>query len=558
MFFKITKYIIILVTFYQTPIYSKSTSFYDINSRELSNYFSGIIAYENRNNTKALKFFNSSKILINKHEFYLKRYIYSLVLEHKVAQAINVIKNSGDGKNSDFFDAYILLLVDSLKKNDFKQAEKFLNKSLKFKDYNRYNIVITEILKNYIYTFKEKKILLNKKNFGNISVISQAFQRCYLQQDSARSSFLNLVNDPQGDYSRYIFFYANYLIENKKNDEAKKIFQNIEYINSTLLLAQSKSWIENEKYKNFTKIFSCSNHNDIISEFLFLISNLYSSQDNINKSNFYLILSNYLNPKFEFNLSLAVENYYSKNEYDKVKKILQNFDKNDQFYYWFRNKKETQIIIKESGEDQAVDYLTSKFEKIDKPNLKIIFDIANFYKNSGKYDKAIRYYSKVISSLDTKSKMKPDLLYRRGSSYERIGNFAKSDEDLINSMNINPNDAYVLNYLAYSWLERDYNIDEAMSMLKKAHSIKNDDPYIIDSIGWAHYLIKNYIEAEKYLKRAVELMPDDPIVNDHYGDILWKLDRKIQARYFWNNVLNIKEIDEETEKKINEKMIKGV
>jgi hypothetical protein len=29
-------------------------------------------------------------------------------------------------------------------------------------------------------------------------------------------------------------------------------------------------------------------------------------------------------------------------------------------------------------------------------------------------------------------------------------------------------------------------------------------------------------------------MPDDPIVNDHYGDILWKLDRKIQARYFWS------------------------
>ena len=33
-------------------------------------------------------------------------------------------------------------------------------------------------------------------------------------------------------------------------------------------------------------------------------------------------------------------------------------------------------------------------------------------------------------------------------------------------------------------------------------------------------------------------MPDDPIVNDHYGDILWKLDQKIQARYFWKNVLD--------------------
>ena len=91
--------------------------------------------------------------------------------------------------------------------------------------------------------------------------------------------------------------------------------------------------------------------------------------------------------------------------------------------------------------------------------------------------------------------------------------------------------------MAYSWLERDYKINEAIKCLETAYSLKSNDPYIIDSIGWAYYLIDDYLKAEKFLKRAVELMPDDPIVNDHYGDILWKLDRKIQARYFWNNVL---------------------
>ena len=53
-------------------------------------------------------------------------------------------------------------------------------------------------------------------------------------------------------------------------------------------------------------------------------------------------------------------------------------------------------------------------------------------------------------------------------------------------------------------------------------------------------------------------MPDDPIVNDHYGDILWKLDRKIQARYFWANVLKMDDTEEEMIKKINIKMIKGL
>ena len=74
-------------------------------------------------------------------------------------------------------------------------------------------------------------------------------------------------------------------------------------------------------------------------------------------------------------------------------------------------------------------------------------------------------------------------------------------------------------------------------MLQEAYEQKKNDPYIIDSIGWANYLIKDFQKAEKYLLRALELMPNDPIVNDHYGDILWMLDKKIQAIYFWNNAL---------------------
>ena len=81
---------------------------------------------------------------------------------------------------------------------------------------------------------------------------------------------------------------------------------------------------------------------------------------------------------------------------------------------------------------------------------------------------------------------------------------------------------------------------------------------IIDSIGWAYYLIDDYSKAEEFLRRAVELMPDDPIVNDHYGDILWKLDRKIQARYFWQNVLKMEDTEEDMIEKINIKMAEGL
>ena len=558
MFNKLIKLLVISAIFYQTPVYSKSASFNDLNSRDLSNYFSGIVAFENRDNSDALKFFNASRVLLNKHDPYLKRYVYSLVLEDKVTQAINIIKNSSNEDNSDFFEAHILLIADSLKKNNFGKAEKYLNQSLRFKNQNRINLVIFETLRKYIYTFKNKKISFNEKNFGNISIITQAFQRCYLKKENTRSSFLNLINNLDGDYSRYIFFYINYLIENKKIDEAKTVASQLEYISSTLLLSQSKSWVDNNEFKEFNKIFSCNNHSDIISEFLFLISNLYSSQDNFEKSNFYLYLSNYLNSKFILNSSLVAENFYFNQEYDKAKKVLKKFNKKYEFYYWFRVKKEAQIIIKEQGYDDGIDFIVKKFNKIKNPNLRMIFDIANFYKNSKKYEKAIKNYTQIISSLSDDSEIKSDLLYRRGGSYERLGDYEKADKDLLNSLKINSEDAYVLNYLAYSWLERDYQIDKAMEMLEKAYALRSNDPYITDSIGWAYYLLDDYVEAEKYIKKAVELMPEDPTVNDHYGDILWKLNRKIQARYFWNNVLSSDDTEEELREKVNIKIIEGL
>ena len=557
MLIKKIKYILIIFLLYQSPSYSKSNSF-DFNSRDLSKYFSGIVAFENKNNSKALEFFNNSKILLNKHDPYLKRYTYSLVLENKISSAINIIKLNKGKKNSNFFDAHLLLILDRINENDFKQASFYLTKVNNYDQQEKFNSAILETLKQYVYVFKENKILEKKKDFGKLSIISEAFQKCYLEDEKTDAHFSNLLNDPRSDYSRYIYFYLSYLIENNRLNDAKKITDNIEYINTTLLLSQGKNWIENGTAYKLTEVFSCKNPKDLISEFLFLISNLYSSQDNYEKSNFYLNLSNFLNPKFIFNLSLVAENQYLNGEYKKVKKTLKNFKKENIFYYWYRVKKEAQIIAKQKNKKKSLDYITEEFKKIENLNKKFLFDIANFHKNSKEYKKAIKFYTEIIEMIDDNSEIKSDLLYRRGASYERIGKYKEADQDLFHSLEINPDDAYVLNYLAYSWLERNYKINEAIDMLETAYEAESDDPYIIDSIGWAYFLIDDYIKAEKFLKRAVELMPDDPIVNDHYGDILWKLNRKIQARYFWSNVLKMDDAEEDMIDKINIKMIEGL
>ena len=59
------------------------------------------------------------------------------------------------------------------------------------------------------------------------------------------------------------------MIENDEYEEAKNITDNLDYLNSSLLISQGKKWIEDQKIEEFKKIFSCSNPTDIISEFFF-------------------------------------------------------------------------------------------------------------------------------------------------------------------------------------------------------------------------------------------------------------------------------------------------
>ncbi len=557
MIFNFIKFLLVILLFYQTSVYSKINNNSEFNVKNLSNYFSALLLSNNKKNSKALEYFSLSKSLINSHDPYLKNYINSLVIDGQVSKAINEIKFNLGKKNSNFFEAHLLLTIDSLRKKNFKKSKEYLKKVSNFKERGTLQRIIYEALKNYIYLFENKKILMENPGLSNLSVINRAFENCYLGNKNTDVYFLNIINENDINYSRYIFFYINYLIEKKRYQEINEISDQIDILDTNLLILQSKKWINDKNLSNFTDIFSCKNENDILAEFIFLIANLYSSENDFDKSIFYNQISMFLNPKFIFNLSLTAENYYMNQNYRKCEKILEKFNKKNLAYYWFKVKKEVFIIAKEHNNKKSFDYLNLKFKKIKNPSIKILLDMANISKSYEEYKIAINYYNKVLPMVERNSISYSDILYKRGSSYERLGEFSKSDKDLLQSLKINPDDPYTLNYLAYSWLERNYKIESAMEMLETAYEKKKNDPYIIDSIGWAYYLVGDFIKAEELMQRALELMPDDPIVNDHYGDILWNLNKKMQAQYYWKSVLKLEDVDESMKEKINIKLLKG-
>ena len=551
-------FFLVILFLYQTSVLSKTTDQKDFNPKYLSNYLSAKISYSNQNNEDSVKYFNSSKSIINKHEGYLKEYVFALVLNGEIQNAINKIKLNKDLVSSDFFEADLLLLIDNFKNNKFSRNLELLNNIKRFQNQSRFKDIIYETLYSYNDLFLNKTLKINSnKNFGKLTEINNALQFCYLNKPGTKSKFINLINAKEGDYSRYLFFYLNYIISNDEIDSAIQISQTIDEIGNNLLISQSKTWIKDSNYNKIKKIFSCKKESDLISEFFFLISNFFLINEDFEKSNFYSNISNYLNPKFYFNLTHLIENYLENENYNIAKSLLNKFDKKDLVYYWYKLKKIAQIISKEQNSQQSLNYIEKKFNNYSDPSLQMLFDMGNIYKRNNAFKKSIKLYSVVLKKLDKSSDSYAEILYRRGGSYERVGDYLNSDKDLIKSLSMRPDDPYVMNYLAYGWLERNYKIDEAVAMLNKAYQNKKNDPYIIDSVGWGYYLIEDYFYAEQFLQRAIELMPNDPIVNDHYGDVLWKLNRKLQAKYYWESAFNSGETNDELKKNISIKLLKG-
>ena len=196
--------------------------------------------------------------------------------------------------------------------------------------------------------------------------------------------------------------------------------------------------------------------------------------------------------------------------------------------------------------------------KIKNPNIHEIYDYAEFLKNNDQFEESIIYFSKVLKLVKPSNYLFSKASDGRGVAYERSGDWAKAESDLLNSLKATPKQAYVINYLAYSWIEKGINIEKSLKMLEEANNLKKNDGYIIDSLGWALFKLKKFKEAKIYLQQAVKIMPADPVINDHFGDSLWMNGKKLQARYHWNYVLTLEKTEDKLKQKIRKKIIFGL
>ena len=530
-------------------------------SDHVSNYFSGILLLNENSYDESFKYLKKLNGLENVHINYAVKYLYSLVNSGNFKEAFNYSRKL-EKKNLDSFESHLITGVYHLKNSNLKLAKKyFLNAKNKNSRFFLNNFVSDSLFNvaNFSNLNLDQASLKLKKldeRFDNFKNIQNVFLNCFFDSSNTQNLFTKLTSDKITDFSRYNYFFASYLVSKGKIVEAKEIINtSLKYHPRNLLLNQYKKDLNNEKNMN---VFDCKKQKHIISEILYITSNALSSQSIYPLSNFYLNLARYLNKDFHFYDTLLAENFYKIKNYDKAKSIYRNLSKKGEALKWYASKQLAGIYILEKDKNKALDLLKDSYNSLIYKGIYEIFDYAEFLKNNEKFKESILYYSKIINVVEESHPLYAEATDGRGVSFERIGEWDKAEKDLLSSLKSNPEQAYVINYLAYSWIEQGVKISKSLRMLEKANKIKSNDPYIIDSLGWALFKLKRYEESKEYLQQAVKLMPGDPIVNDHYGDVLWKNGDEIQARYYWKYVLNLKKTENELKEKIKRKLITGI
>ncbi len=190
------------------------------------------------------------------------------------------------------------------------------------------------------------------------------------------------------------------------------------------------------------------------------------------------------------------------------------------------------ILARAGKLPEARAVLASTRGENDAQNVRLIQAQAELLRDSREHAAAFDILSEGIKRFPDSA----DLLYDRAMVAEKLDKLDVLEADLRRVIALRPDDAQAYNALGYTLADRMIRLPEAVTLLEKALSLAPEDPFILDSVGWAQYRTGNLARAKDYLERAYKVRPD-PEIAAHLGEVLWALGRRDEAGKLWQTSL---------------------
>lgn len=162
-------------------------------------------------------------------------------------------------------------------------------------------------------------------------------------------------------------------------------------------------------------------------------------------------------------------------------------------------------------------------------------------------------YADVVETASQGLALDPNhgrLRFNRAIALDKLNRWPEAEQDLLSYIQQNPNDANALNYLGYTWTERNEHLDKAVHLLEKALSLSPGDGFITDSMGWVLFRLNRLDESLLRMREAVRLEPKDPTIHEHLGDVLHAMGKTAEAMEIWKKALELDPKNDLLKKKI--------
>ncbi len=400
-------------------------------------------------------------------------------------------------------------------------------------------------------------------SFSSSSYLIANSAMSFFDYEEANTYYENsdIENFNDSDLEKKLLAYVNTNALDKASKIAKEILRNdnsnqdawLVYLTYAKLNNINKPFYELKKQHGVEELsiikfvfynnYQIKRNNDDIAQSLLDIVQASNANNNelqgLDYLLFYLSLSLNLNPKFNESFFITAQLYQMMKNYEKAEKFYNKVHKDHNLYLESQkniaNNKKHQNNTKKAEEEliSLIDLYPS--------NKNLFVSLADFYKSTKQYKRAIPYYSIVLNIQDLDEDQRWRLLYMRGICYERINNWESAEEDFLKSLDINPESPQVLNYLAYSWIEKNVFLNESLKMLKRAYEKNPKSHYILDSLAWAHFKKKNLKIASQLMEEVIIRAPGEAISLDHLGDIYFAMGRRREALYMWRQAKDLAE-----------------